>query len=127
MKENAIVEKSKAFALRVIRCYKYLVDIKREFILSKQMLRSGTSIGANVRESQRAQSSADFYAKLYIALKEADETAYWFELLHESDFMTDKQYFDIYADCNELISILVAITSSQKKSSTNSSFLIPNS
>ena len=85
MRENPIKDKSKAFALRVIKLYKFLCDEKREFVLSKQLLKSGTSIGANVRESQRGQSKADFNAKLYIALKEADESAYWLELLYESD------------------------------------------
>ena len=127
MKENHVVVKSKAFALRIIRLYRYLSDRKKEFVLSKQVLRSGTSIGANIRESQRGQSKADFYAKLYIALKEADETAYWLELLHESDFLTDKQFSNVYADCNELISILVAITATQKNPSPNSSSLIPHS
>lgn len=118
MSDNAIAEKSKSFALRIIRYYKYLVDQQKEFVLSKQMLRSGTSIGANIRESQRGQSKADFYAKLYIALKEADETAYWLELMHESGYLTDGQFAGIYADCNELIRLLVSITLTQKK--TNS-------
>ena len=81
MADNAILEKSKAFAVRVIRLYQFLCNEKHEFILSKQMLRSGTSIGANVREAIRGQSKPDFYAKLNIALKEADETEYWLELL----------------------------------------------
>ena len=116
MKSNPIVEKSKAFALRIIKMYRFLVEKKKEFVLSKQVLRSGTSIGANIRESQRGQSKADFYAKLYIALKEADETAYWLELLHESDMLPDGQFSSIYFDCNELISMLVAITATQKQS-----------
>ena len=116
MKRNPIVEKSKAFALRIIKMYRFLIEKKKEFVLSKQVLRSGTSIGANIRESQRGQSKADFYAKLYIALKEADETAYWLELLHESDMLPDEQFSSIYFDCNELISMLVAITATQKQS-----------
>jgi len=118
--ENQIVVKSKSFALRIIKLYRFLCDKKKEFVLSKQVLRSGTSIGANIRESQRGQSKADFYAKLYIALKEADETAYWLELLHESDYLTDKQFANVYADCNELISLLVSITATQKQSCLNS-------
>ena len=114
MKENVIVDKSKAFALRIIKMYKYLSAEKREFVLSKQILRSGTSIGANVREAIRGQSSADFYSKLNIALKEASETEYWLELLGESEYI-EKEYFDsIYSDCQEIISILVAITKTQK-------------
>lgn len=115
MDGNAIVVKSKAFALRIIRLYKFLADTQKEFILSKQVLRSGTSIGANIRESQRGQSKADFYAKLYIALKEADETAYWLELLHESLYLDDDQFGSIYKDCDELIRLLVAITATQRE------------
>ena len=79
--ENAVVDKSKDFALRIIKMYQYLCSDKKEYVLSKQVLRSGTSIGANVREGVRGQSKADFYAKMNIALKEADETEYWLELL----------------------------------------------
>ena len=124
MKSNPIVDKSKVFALRIIRMYKFLVEKRKEFVLSKQVLRSGTSIGANIRESQRGQSKADFYAKFYIALKEADETSYWLELLNESDMLPDKQFSSIYLDCNELISMLVAITATQKQSCQQT---IPNS
>ena len=109
------MEKSKAFALRIIRMYKFLCDKKKEFILSKQILKSRTSIGANIREAVRGQSKPDFYAKMNIALKESDETAYWLELLHESGYIDDKQFEDIYKDCNEIISILVSITKTQKK------------
>ena len=114
MKENPVAEKSKAFALRIIALYKYLCDEKHEFVMSKQILRSGTSIGANIREGQRGQSKADFYAKLNISLKEADETAYWLELLHESNYMTEAEFNSIYADNEELIKLLVSITKSQK-------------
>ena len=98
MKENIIQEKSKVFAVRIVKFYKYLCDEKKEYVLSKQILRSGTSIGANVRESKNAQSKADFISKMSIALKEADETAYWIELLTES----------------EIIKILSAIVKSSK-------------
>ena len=114
MRYNVLCEKSKAFALRIIKLNKYLSSEKREFTLSNQLLRSGTSIGANVRESIRAQTDADFYLKLTIALKEADETAYWLELLFESDYITKEQFDSIYSDCDELIKILVAITKTQK-------------
>ena len=113
MKENPVAEKSKAFALRIIELYKYLCDEKHEFVMSKQILRSGTSIGANIREGQRGQSKADFYAKLNISLKEADETAYWLELLHESNYITEAEFNSIYADNEELIKLLVSITKSQ--------------
>ena len=117
MKNNVIVEKSKAFALRVIKMYKYLVDTKKEFVMAKQVLRSGTSIGANIREAQRGQSKPDFYAKLNIALKEAEETAYWLELLHESGFVSPDLFESIYADCQEVIRLLVSITATQRSKS----------
>ena len=113
-KENVIVEKSKSFALRIIRLYPYLCSEKSEYILSKQLLRSGTSIGANVKEAIRGQSKADFYAKMNISLKEASETEYWLELLHESGYIEEKAFSSIYEDCQELIKILVTITKSQK-------------
>lgn len=109
MKESVAVEKSKAFALRTIKLYKYLRTEKREFVLSKQLLRSGTSIGANIREAKRGQSKADFYAKMNIALKEADESAYWLELLYESEYIDKAAYESIYADCCDIIKILAAI------------------
>ncbi len=119
MGNNVVLEKSKAFALRIIKLYQYLIEEKREFILSKQLLRSGTSIGANTREASRGQTKPDFYAKLNIALKEADETAYWLELLHESNFIDNKQFESIYADCNEIIALLVSITKTQKGAKSN--------
>ena len=115
MGENAIKDKSKAFALRTIKLYRYLCDEKREFVLSKQILRSGTSIGANVREAQRGQSKPDFYAKMNIALKEADETAYWLELLYESGFIEKPPFESMYADCNEIIKLLTSITKTQNE------------
>ena len=113
--ENIIVEKSKAFALRIIKLYKYLDANHRIGIISTQILKSGTSIGANVREAIRAQSKPDFYAKLNISLKEASETEYWLELLHESDYITKDQFESIHSDCEELIKILTAITKTQNK------------
>ena len=110
MKENILLVKSKGFALRIIRLYTYLNKEKNETVLSKQLLRSGTSIGANIREAQRAQSEPDFYAKLFVSLKEADESAYWLELLHDSQLLTPEQIDSIYADCTELIKLLVSIT-----------------
>ena len=101
--DNQIQILSKAFALRVIKLYVFLRDEKKEFVMSKQVLRSGTSIGANVRESINAQSRADFINKLNIALKEADETQYWLELLHESGFLSDDQFQSINDDSCRLI------------------------
>ena len=124
--DNVILNKSKFFAIRIIKLYKYLSDEKKEFVLSKQVLRSGTSIGANEREAARAQSKADFIAKQHIALKEADETCYWLELLHETDYVSDKEFESIYSEANELIKLLVAIIKSAK-ANKNSSFLTLNS
>ncbi len=116
MKEdNAIQSKSKAFAVRIVKLYKYLCDEKKEFTLSKQLLRSGTSIGANVKEAIRGQSKADFTAKMSIALKEASETEYWLELLHETDFVDKKQFDSLNADCQELLKILISIVKSSKR------------
>lgn len=113
--DNLIVVKSKAFALRIVKMYKYLCDQKHEFILSKQVLRSGTSIGANVKEGVRGQSKADFYAKLNISLKEASETEYWLELLYESDYLPENDFQSIYEDCKEILRILTAITKNQRR------------
>jgi len=115
MNENSVLIKSKSFALRIIRLYKYMTAEKQEYVISKQLLRSGTSIGANVREAMRGQSRPDFYAKLNIALKEADESAYWLELLHESGYIEENHFTDIYADCSEIIALLVSITKTQKQ------------
>jgi len=114
VEDNVILEKSKAFALRSIKLYQYLSTEKKEFILSKQVLRSGTSIGANAKEGVNAQSKADFYAKMYIAYKEANETEYWLELLYESGYIDKSAFESIYFDCKELIKILSAITKTQK-------------
>ncbi len=109
MKENIIADKSKQFALRIIKLYRYLCDEKKEYILSKQRLRSGTSIGANIREALQGQSKADFYAKLSISLKEASESEYWLELLHESGYIDDRSFENIYSDCVELLKLLTSI------------------
>ena len=111
--ENVVVDKSFDFAVRIVNLYKYLTNEKKEFVLSKQLLRCGTSIGANVKEAIRGQSKSDFYAKLNISLKEASETEYWLELLYESDYITKTQFESIYVDCQEIIKLLVAITKTQ--------------
>ena len=115
MGKNVVLEKSKAFAIRIIRMYQYLCNEKHEFVLSKQVLRSGTSIGANIKEANRGQSRADFYAKMNIALKESSETEYWLELLHETGYLSDAEFNGIYADCQELLHLLMAITKNQEK------------
>ena len=112
--ENPIVAKSKAFAVRTVRLYQHLMQDKKERVLSVQLLRAGTSIGANFKEAVRGQSKPDFYSKMGIALKEASETEYWLELLHETDYIDDASFKSIYEDCQELIRILIAITKTQK-------------
>ncbi|MBE6700855.1 MAG: four helix bundle protein [Ruminococcaceae bacterium] len=109
MSNNTSVEKSFAFAIRIVNLYKYLKENHNEHVLSKQLLRSGTSIGANVAEAQRGQSKADFVAKMSIALKEANETQYWIKLLYKTEYLNKSQYESINTDINELISILTAI------------------
>ena len=109
MKENAVVDKSFEFAVRIVKLYKYLVQEHKEYVLSKQLLRCGTSIGANIAEAQRGQSKADFTAKMSIALKEANETEYWLRLLYRTDYLNQSQYISINADNQELIGILMAI------------------
>lgn len=103
------MDKSFDFAVRIVNLYKHLTGEKKEFTLSKQLLRSGTSIGANVSEAQFGQSKADFVMKMNIALKEANETVYWLKLLSKTDYLTDTQYTSISADANEIVSILVSI------------------
>ena len=112
--DNIIVDKSKNFAIRIVKLYKYLNEEKREYVLSKQLLRSGTSIGANVKEAVRGQSKADFTAKMSIALKEASESEYWLEILHETEYLTEQQFDSIYADCKDLIKILMSIVKSAR-------------
>ena len=112
--DNQVLIDSKAFALRIIRLYKFLKEDKLAFVLSKQVLRSGTSIGANIRESVNAQSRMDFINKLNIALKEANETEYWLELLHESNVIDDKQFESIYNDCGKLVATLTKIIKTTK-------------
>ena len=119
MENNLILDKSKDFAVRIIKFYKYLCEEKKEFVLAKQILRSGTSIGANARESKNAQSKADFIHKLSISLKEADETAYWLELLIESGMVQEKQVHDLYEANIELIKIMTAIIKTSKKGGKN--------
>ena len=107
--KNTISRLSKSFALRAIKLYKYLIEEKHEYIMAKQVYRSGTSIGANIAESRNAQSKADFINKLSIALKEADETMYWLELLHESENIDDKQFESMANDLNVIIGTLIRI------------------
>ncbi len=111
---NIIRIKSYNFAIRIVRMYQYLVAEKREYVLSKQILRAGTSIGANVREGQQGQSRADFIHKMSISLKEASETAYWLDLLKDTDYITEQMHKSMVSDCNEIIAILTSIIKSSK-------------
>ena len=113
--KNIIEDKSFSFAVRVVNLYKYLTADKKEYVLSKQLIRSGTSIGANVAEAQKAQTKADFYTKMCIALKEANESFYWLRLLKETHYLTDKEFDDISADVDEIISILTTICKNTQK------------
>ena len=112
--DNQILILSKSFALRIIKLYTYLKEEKKEYVMSTQLLRSGTSIGANVRESVNAQSKADFINKMNIALKEADESLYWLELLHESSYLTDQEFDSISDDLGKILGTLTKIIKSSK-------------
>lgn len=120
-KKGLMEEKSYQFSLRIIKLYKYLVEDKREYILSKQILMCGTSIGANLKEAYQGESTADFIHKLSISLKEASETEYWLELLKDSDFISLKEYESINQDCVEIIKLLITSikTTKSKKSTSN--------
>ena len=112
--ESVLRNKCDDFALRIVNCYKFLQKDKNEHVMSKQLLRSGTSIGANVTEGIYAQSRNDFLNKLNIALKEADETEYWLELLYKTDYLDQNQYLSIQNDTNEIIKILTSIIKTLK-------------
>ena len=114
MQTNVVKEKSFAFALRIVKLYQLLCDQKREFVLSKQLLRSGTAVGALVREAEQAESRADFIHKLAIALKEANEAEYWLELLYHSNYMEEKFYRSIIADSKDLLRLLTSIIKTTK-------------
>ena len=115
MNDNVIENKSFDFAVRIVNLHKHLSSEKKEFVLSKQLLRSGTSIGANVSEALRGQSKADFAAKMCIALKEANESHYWIRLLYKTDFLTEQQFNSIENDIIELIKILSSICKTSTK------------
>ena len=113
-KQNVLKEKTLSFALRVVKAYKYLVKEKGEFVLSKQLLRCGTSVGALVREAEYAQSTLDFINKMSIALKEANETEYWLILLKESEYIEEDVYLSIINDCQELLKLLISTINTSK-------------
>ena len=114
MKENVVKIKSFAFAVRVVRLYQYLSTEKREFVLSKQLLRSGTSVGAMVREAEHAESKIDFKHKMGIAQKEINESIYWLELLKETDYLTKEQFESMHADAVEIIKLITSIIKTTK-------------
>ena len=117
-KESILKNKSQAFALRIIKVYKYLCDEQKEYILSKQVLRSGTSIGANIAEAFYAQSEADFIAKLHISRKEAGETIYWIELLRDASYLDIYTTTSILEDCEELMKLLTSSIKTMKEKKT---------
>ena len=116
--ENIIQEKSFRFAVRIVKLYKYLCDVKSEYVLSKQVLRSGTSIGANIEESIGGQSGKDFISKVAIAYKEARETVYWIKLLFATDYLDQEQADSLLADADEICKILAQIQITIKNSSS---------
>jgi len=115
-KRSILKDKSFEFALTVVQLYKALAETKREYVLSKQLLRAGTSVGANIREAQNAESRADFVHKLSIAQKECDESLYWLELLHKSDYLDEAEFKEFHSKANELLKMLrsAILTTKQK-------------
>ena len=107
-------EKSFQFAIQIVKLSKYLVEVQKEFVLSKQILRSGTSIGANIAEAQYAQSRPDFVSKMHISLKEASETRYWLRILDATEILDESQVSGLMSDCNELINMLIATCKTTK-------------
>lgn len=114
MKNNTVKNKSFDFALRVVKLYQYLCEKKKEFVISKQLLRSGTAIGALIREAEQAESKLDFIHKMSIALKEANESDYWIELLYQSKYLENKSYNSIKTDLTEILKLLVSIIKTTK-------------
>ena len=119
MANDLLYEKGIRFAVRCVSQYKILTENREEYIMSKQMVRSGTSIGANISESKNAQSTADYVNKLSIALKEADETQYWFDLLHRTSYITQQEYESMNTDVKELIAMLTTLVKKYKNKTTN--------
>ncbi len=114
MKENIVKNKSFAFAVRIVKVYQFLCEQKKEFVLSKQLLKSGTSVGAMIREAEHAESKSDFKHKMGIAQKEINESIYWLELLKETDYLNTEQFESINADAIEIIKLITAILKSAK-------------
>lgn len=119
MKQNLVYDKAFKFSIRIVNLHKYLCKEKQEYILSKQVVRSGTSIAANIREAIQAQSKKDFLNKINIALKESSETTYWLELLQATDYLPEKSFKSIHEECNELYKILASIVKTTKENIGN--------
>lgn len=115
MRKNLIKDKSYSFALRIVKMYRYLIAERKEYVLSKQVLRSGTAIGALVMEAEHAQSRADFINKMNIALKEANETVYWLSLLQDSEYIDEQMFNSIFPEAEELLKILISIVKTTKQ------------
>ena len=115
MKEDIVKEKSMAFAIRIVNLYKMLCGAKKEYVMARQVLKAGTSIGANIAEAKCAISKKDFLAKNYIAFKECAETKYWLELLQKTEFITIDEYNSIIVDCDEIYKILAAVTKTTRE------------
>ena len=115
MSDSPVKDKSYKFAIRIVNVYKHLTETKREYVMSKQMLRSGTSVGANIREANQAESKADFIHKMSIALKEASETEYWLELLLDTRFLEQKEFDSLQKDCEEVLKLLTSIIKTSKQ------------
>ena len=113
--DNVLVDKTISFSIRIVKCYNYLQDEKKEFVMSKQLLRSGTSIGANVHEAIFAQSRADFVSKMNIALKEANETSYWLLILSKTAYLESNVYISLRQDIDEIIRILISTLKTTRK------------
>jgi four helix bundle protein len=114
MVKSIVAEKSYKFAIRIVKLYKFLVDEKKEYVLSKQLLRSGTAVGSLLKEAEHAQSKPDFLSKVNIALKEANETDYWLMLLKDTDYISTKEFDSINADADEILKMLVSIVKTTK-------------
>ena len=125
--KNTVRFKSREFAIDIIKLYKSLTENKKEFVLSKQILRCGTSIGANIAEAEAAISKKDFLAKIYISFKECCETEFWLDILHETNYLAEPSFSYLMPKCLELKKMLSSITKTLKESSENSSLLTPNS
>lgn len=115
MADSLTLDKSKEFAIRIVNLYKYLCNEKHEYVMSKQLLRCGTSIGANLSEAMYGVSRNDFIAKVFISLKESVETEYWLELLNKTDYLSDTEFDSIISDCKELIRLLTSIAKTSRE------------